>query len=148
MADLDTFTSLAEQDSLCVVTSTRPDGTTQASVVNAGVVPHPWELTPVVGYVVAGGALKLSNARVRPHTTVTVRVGFEWVTVEGRADVVGPDDPHDSVDAEALRLLLREIFTAAGGTHDDWDAFDRTMVDERRAAVLVAPHRIYGITRG
>ena len=147
MADLDTFAALVEHDSLCVVTSTRRDGTTQASVVNAGIVNHPWELTPVVGYVVAGGALKLRNARARPHTTVTARVAFEWVTVEGRADVVGPDDPHDAVDAEGLRLLLREIFTAAGGTHDDWEAFDRTMVEERRAAVLVAPHRIYGITR-
>ena len=35
----------------------------------------------------------------------------------------------------------------AGGTHDDWDAFDRAMADERRAVVLVTPHRIYGVTR-
>jgi hypothetical protein len=74
-------------------------------------------------------------------------VGFEWVTVEGRADVIGPDDPHEGVDAEALRLLLREIFTAAGGTHDDWDEYDRTMAEERRAAILIAPHRTYGVTR-
>ena len=35
-------------------------------------------------------------------------------------------------------------FSAAGGTHDDWDEFDRVMKDERRAAVLVAPERVYG----
>jgi hypothetical protein len=29
----------------------------------------------------------------------------------------------------------------AGGTHDDWDAYDRAMADERRAAVLTAPTR-------
>ena len=46
------------------------------------------------------------------------------------------------VDAERLRLLLREIFTAAGGTHDDWPTYDRTMAEERRVAVLVAPERI------
>jgi len=45
------------------------------------------------------------------------------------------------VDAERLRLLLREIFTAAGGTHDDWPTYDRTMADERRVAVLVTPAR-------
>ncbi|HWI02322.1 MAG TPA: hypothetical protein VNT52_00590, partial [Acidimicrobiales bacterium] len=28
-------------------------------------------------------------------------------------------------DGERLRLLLREIFTAAGGTHEDWDTYDR-----------------------
>jgi len=45
------------------------------------------------------------------------------------------------VDAERLRLLLREIFTAAGGTHDDWDTYDRVMAEERRTAVLVTPER-------
>jgi hypothetical protein len=39
--------------------------------------------------------------------------------------------------------LLQNIFRAAGGTHDDWDTYDRTMADERRAAVLLAPRRTY-----
>jgi PPOX class probable F420-dependent enzyme len=147
MADLDTFRALAEQDSLCVVTSTRADGTAQASVVNAGVLDHPVDRVPVVAYVAQGAALKVRNLRARPTATVTARVGFEWVTVEGRAELIGPDDPDPAVDAEALRLLLREVFTAAGGTHDDWDEYDRAMADERRAAVLVTPHRTYGITR-
>src|SRR5437879_2496933 len=56
----------------------------------------------------------------------------------------GPDDPLQGIDAERLRLLLREIFTAAGGTHDDWDEYDRVMATERRAAVLVQPERSYG----
>jgi hypothetical protein len=47
------------------------------------------------------------------------------------------------VDAERLRVLLREIFKAAGGRHDDWDTYDRTMAEERRAAVLIAAQRIY-----
>ena len=59
------------------------------------------------------------------------------------AQLIGPDDPHDGVDSERLRLLLREIFTAAGGTHDDWDAYDRVMREERRTAVLVTPTRVY-----
>jgi hypothetical protein len=63
--------------------------------------------------------------------------------VEGKAELIGPDDPHPDVDAERLRLLLREVFTAAGGTHDDWAAYDRTMRDERRTAVLVTPTRTY-----
>jgi hypothetical protein len=63
--------------------------------------------------------------------------------VEGPAEVIGPDDPHPLVDAERLRLLLREVFTAAGGEHDDWDAYDRTMLEQRGAAVFVMPSRIY-----
>jgi hypothetical protein len=48
------------------------------------------------------------------------------------------------IDAERLRTLLRDIFVAAGGTHDDWDEYDRVMADERRVAVLIEPRRVYG----
>jgi hypothetical protein len=37
---------------------------------------------------------------------------------------------------------LRAVFTAAGGTHDDWDEYDRVMAAERRTAVLIEPARI------
>jgi hypothetical protein len=42
-----------------------------------------------------------------------------------------------------LRLLLRDVFQAAGGTHDDYDTYDRVMAEERRAAVLITPRRVY-----
>ena len=71
-----------------------------------------------------------------------MRVGWQWITVEGTADVIGPD-PSDRFDAETLRSLLREVFSAAGGSHDDWDAYDRVMRDEGRLAVFVTPTRIY-----
>ena len=58
--------------------------------------------------------------------------------------LAGPDDPLDGVDDERRRLLLREIFTAAGVTHEDWDEYDRAMRDERRVAVLVEPDRVFG----
>ena len=67
-----------------------------------------------------------------------IRAGWQWVSVEGQASLVGPDDPEPGVDDERLRLLLREIFSAAGGTHEDWAEFDRTMKTERRTAVFVA----------
>jgi PPOX class probable F420-dependent enzyme len=127
---------------LAVVATARADGSIQSSVVNAGVLPHPIDGTEVVGFVTYGKA-KLANLRVRPQTTVTFRSGWQWATVEGRAELIGPDDPHPDVDAGALRLLLRQVFTAAGGTHDDWDAYDREMAEQRRAAVLITPTRIY-----
>jgi hypothetical protein len=40
-------------------------------------------------------------------------------------------------------LLRREVFTAAGGTHDDWAAYDEVMDSQRRAVVLIEPTRIY-----
>ena len=129
---------------VCAWCSTlRPDSTIQSSVVNAGVLDHPVTGKPVVGLVARGRSRKLANMRARPRTTVVVRAGWEWMAAEGPVDLAGPDDAFDDMDAERIRLLLREIFTACGGTHDDWDAYDRVMAQERRTAVLVTPERVY-----
>jgi len=137
------FARLIEGDhGLCVVSTLRADGTIQSSVTNAGVLPHPVTGAQVVGLVSVGGARRLANLRARPRASVVARAGWQWAAVEGPVELAGPDDPMPGVDAERLRLLLREIFTAAGGTHDDWDAYDRAMAEERRVAVLVTPARI------
>jgi PPOX class probable F420-dependent enzyme len=127
---------------LAVISTARADGTIQSSLVNAGVLADPANGQQVVGFVTYGPA-KLANLRARPQVTVTFRAGWEWAAVEGRARIIGPDDPAPGVDAEHLRLLRREVFTAAGGMHDDWDEYDRVMAAERRAVVLVVPTRIY-----
>jgi hypothetical protein len=74
---------------------------------------------------------------------VTWRAGWAWVTVEGTVELCGPDDPLGGVDAEGRRLLLREIYAAAGGAHADWAEYDRVVHAEGRAAVLITPRRIY-----
>ena len=142
MSDLAEFAQLIDaEQGLVVVSALRPDGTIQSSVVNAGVLPHPVTGAQVVGLVSRGDARRLAYLRARPRATVVVRAGWRWASAEGPAELCGPDDPMPGVDAERLRLLLREIFTAAGGTHDDWPGYDRVMAQERRAAVLVIPDR-------
>lgn len=142
--DLADVRSVAATDSyLAVVSTVRQDGTVQASVVNAGILAHPVSGLEIVGFVTYGPA-KLANLRARPQVTATFRAGWTWRTVEGTAEIAGPDDPLDGVDDDRLRLLRREIFAAAGGRHDDWDTYDRTMAEERRAAVLITPTRVYG----
>jgi PPOX class probable F420-dependent enzyme len=144
VADLADFAQLVTQDhGLSVVSTPRENGTIQASVVNAGVFEHPSTGVSTVAFVARGNARKLANLRARPHATIVVRAGWQWVAVEGSTELIGPDDPYDGIDAEALRLLLRGIFTAAGGTHDDWATYDRVMAEEHRTAVLIAPTRIY-----
>ena len=144
MADLARFQELVPLDhGLSVVVTRRADHTPHTTVVNAGVLPHPVTGRRVVAFVAGGGTRKLTNLRGDPTIAVVVRAGWQWTAVEGRAQLIGPDDPHREVDAERLRQLLREIFTAAGGTHDDWDSYDRTMREERRTAVLVEPTRVY-----
>lgn len=129
---------------LVAVSASRRDGTIASSVVNAGVLAHPVSGEAVVGMVIRGGTKKLDYWRERPYANVVLRGGWQWVAAEGRVDLIGPDDQEPSIDAERLRLLLREIFTAAGGTHDDFDTYDRVMREERRTAVLVHPDRVYG----
>jgi PPOX class probable F420-dependent enzyme len=144
MTDLKDFARLVARDhGLCVMSTLRPDSTIQSSLVNAGVLDHPVTGKPVVGLVARGQTRKLANLRARPRTTVVVRAGWEWVAVEGPVDLAGPDDRLGDLDAERIRLLLREIFTACGGTHDDWDTYDRVMAEERRTGVLVTPDRVY-----
>jgi hypothetical protein len=148
MTDLDSFAGLVARDhGLCVVSVLRPDSTISSSVVNAGVLPHPVTGSPVAGLVSQGGARRLAYLRGRPRATVTLRAGWEWASAEGPVQLIGPDDPADGVDAERLRVLLREVFTAAGGSHDDWDAYDAVMARERRTAVLITPERVYSNRR-
>jgi PPOX class probable F420-dependent enzyme len=140
---LDEVMELAGREQyLAVVATLRADSTIQSSLVNAGALDHPLTGQPVLAFVTYGAA-KLRNLRVRPQLGVTFRSSWSWATVEGNAELIGPDDPHPKVDAEQLRVLLRNVFTAAGGQHDDWDAYDRTMLEQRRTAVLVPPSRIY-----
>ena len=144
MTDLSGFSRLVPREhGLVTVSTARPDHTIQSTVVNAGVLDHPLTGVPVVGFVVRGGTRKLDYLRARPRATVTIRAGWEWATAEGAVELAGPDDPQPRVDADRLRRLLREIFTAAGGTHEDWDAYDQVMAAERRVAVLLSPDRVY-----
>jgi len=143
MTTLQEFVDVGRQDRfLAVVSTLRSDATIQSSVVNAGVLTHPFSGSDVVGFV-TNGKTKLANLRRRPQVSITIRSGWQWVTVEGRAELIGPDDVHPDIDAERLRLLLRAVFTAAGGAHDDWDAYDRTMAEDRRTVVLVSVLRLY-----
>ena len=144
MTDLADFTGLVARDhGLAVVSTLRPDATISSSVVNAGVLPHPTTGEWAVGFVSRGDARRLDYLRATRRVTVLLRAGWQWAAAEGPVQLCGPDDPLPGVDAEGLRLLLRAVFTAAGGTHEDWETYDRVMARERRTAVLMTPDRVY-----
>jgi PPOX class probable F420-dependent enzyme len=143
MTTLSEAAALASADNgLAVVATLRADQTIQCSLINAGVLPHPETGEPVLAFVTYG-RVKLANLRSRPQIAATFRDGWRWATVEGRAELAGPDDARPWLTDDGLRLLLREVFTAAGGTHDDWDEYDRVMAEQRRTVVLIAPTRVY-----
>jgi hypothetical protein len=145
MADLDLVRKLAPAEhGLATVSIARPDGTVHASVVNAGPIDDPVSGRPSIGFVALGGTRKLDLLRRRHNATITFRRGWEWVSVQGPVRLIGPDDPDPDFDAAGLRQLLRDVFIAATGTHDDWAEYDRVMAAERRCAVFVEATRILG----
>jgi PPOX class probable F420-dependent enzyme len=144
MTTLHDAAALAEAErGLAIVATVRADATVQASLVNVGLLTHPGSGASALGFVTYG-KVKLANLRARPALAVTFRDGWRWATVEGRAELAGPDDSRPWLTgAEQLRLLIREVYSAAGGDHDNWDEFDRVMAAERRTVVLVEPTRVY-----
>jgi PPOX class probable F420-dependent enzyme len=126
---------------LAVLVTRRPDGEPSTSVVNAGILRHPVTEGEVVAFVARGGTAKLANLRRHPRATLVFRAGWEWVAVTGPVELVGPDDDLPGLGAGAVPGLLRDVFHAAGGVHDDLDGYDRVMAAERRTAVLLRPER-------
>jgi PPOX class probable F420-dependent enzyme len=121
---------------LAIVSATRADGSVHSSLVNAGVIDHPAG-GPAIATVVRGDARKLTLWRARPNATASFSHRWQWVSVEGMVTIFGPDD----VAYEDLPGLLRTVFVAAGGSHDNWTEYDRVMAAERRAVVAISPTR-------
>ena len=143
MTGLDRVRELAGRESgLAVVFVSRSDGSGSASVVNAGVLDHPITFEPAVGFVARGGARKLAYLRARPRVTIVFRSDWEWVAVEGDAQLIGPQDSFAELEPGDVASLLRAVYAAAvGGTQADWAELDSVMAAEGQTAVLFRPYR-------
>ncbi len=120
-----------------VVTTFRRSGAAQMSIVSGG----PYKGT--MAFVVRGDTAKLANLRRDPRCSV-LTAADNWrgyVVVAGMATVQG----WDNTDPEELRIMLREVYMAAGGRHSDFEEYDWVMKAERRAAVMVSPDHVNGI---
>ena len=124
------------ENHLAVITTIGAWGRAQATVVGAA------PLDGKMAFVSRGRTVKVRNVRrggrcsvtvIRPETT-------RYVTVEGPATAHGWDDTGEP----EMLALLRSAYTAAGRPPERWDDFDRSMREERRTVVLVAPERVYG----
>lgn len=147
MANLSEVKELASSEQgLCVVATTRSDGSVHASIVNAGPLPDPasggeGQGDEVFAFVARGAARKVELIQSSGRASITFRRGWRWAGVEGPARIIDGTNTPAGIE---LPGLLRAIFAAAGGTHDDWDTFDRVMAEEQRVAVVVEPARVMG----
>ena len=120
-----------------VLTTFRRNGAAQMSIVTTGAY------SDGAAFTTTEDRAKLSNLKRDPRCSLLVSHESWWgyVVLEGRARVMSADN----TDAEVLRLALRDVYRAASGEeHPDWNEYDRAMVDDRRAAVVVVPEHIYG----
>ena len=138
----DVRAKLASETGLAEVVTLRRSGRPLVSVVNVGIVAHPATGADCVAFVSRGDAARIGHRERDPSITVAVRRGWQWVAVDGNVELAGPDHDHPAV--ADVPQLLRDVFVAAGGTHDNWDDYDRAMAEDRRCAVLITPTRIYG----
>ena len=117
MTTVEQFAQLAgREQGLVVISTVRSDGSVQSSLVNAGVMPHPISGQSSLAFVTYG-RVKLANLRLRPQLAATARAGWEWITIEGQAEIIGPDDPHDGVDSDRSgRCYARLSLPPAGRT--------------------------------
>jgi PPOX class probable F420-dependent enzyme len=143
--DLDNVRSLlGKEHGLAVLSTTQADGRILSSVVNCGVIEEPVSAELTVALVSGGHAARLNHIRRGSEVTLVVRRSWHWIGVTGPATLIGPNDPAPDIDTEQLRILLRSVFAAAGGEHDNLDEFDRVMAREQRTCVFVRPDRIIG----
>ena len=133
MPTLEDVAAMLKQQPYAVVSTIRSSGTVQSTLVNVGLYDDG------IGFTTVGQSNKEMNLKCNPACTVTVHDGPYWITVEGKARLYS----WDNTDPEMMRRLLRDLYVVAGGTHDDWDAYDRAIREERRAGVVVVPERIY-----
>lgn len=132
----------SENRSLAVIITAGDEQDPQVSVVNAAIINHPVTGDPAVAFVSRRGP-KLRNLRRHQRATLVFQAGWEWVATRGDIELSGPDDPHHGIDDDTQRQLLRTIYNAAGGSHSDFDQYDRAMLAERRCVVLLQPEHIW-----
>ncbi len=129
---------------LAIVSVGLPSGGVASSLVNAGVVDHPATGAPVVGFVVRGDSRKLVHLRRDPAPPSRGGPAGAGSRRAARSSWSARTTPGSASRPTTLAAHLRAVFAGAGGTHEDWDEFDRVMAAERRTAVLLQPARVYG----
>lgn len=121
-----------------VLTTLKRDGRPQLSNISYAV-----GTDDVIRISVTDGRAKTANLRRDPRASLHVTSDDFWSYAVVEADVeltpvaVAPDD--DTV--EQLVAYYRTVV----GEHDDWDAYRRAMVDDRRLLLMLTPTHAYGM---
>ncbi len=137
MALSDRVQRFVSENHNAVLTTFRADGAAQMSIVTVGAYGDG------AGFTTTEDRAKLINLRRNSRCSLLVSKSDWWgyVVLEGRATLLRRGES----DERELRDALRGIYRAASGEeHPNWEEYDQAMIDDKRAAVIVVPERVYG----
>lgn len=119
-----------------VLSTFRRNGAAQLSIVVVGAYGDG------AAFTTTEDRAKLLNLRRDPRCSLLVSQDSWWgfVVLEGTARILAADN----TDADELRQAFREVYRSISGEHPDWEEYDRAMVEDKRAVIVVVPDRIYG----
>ena len=134
----DNVRTFVSENHLSTLSTIRRNGAIQLSLVLAG--PY----GDGVAFSTPGDRAKYKNLLRDPKCSILISTS-DWfsgyVVIEGKALIM---DEHNT-DPAALLNALRDVYrVTAGSEHPDWDEYDRAMVDEHRAVIIVNPEHVYG----
>ena len=120
-----------------VLSTFRRDGAAQMSIVTVG------QYGDGAGFTTTEDRAKLHNLARNPRCSLLVSKPDWWgyIVLEGHARLLRRGESDETELRDALRGIYRG---ASGQEHPNWDEYDQVMIDDRRAAVIVVPERIYG----
>ena len=134
--DLDDLTPLLTLNQVASFTTYRRDGRPQMSLVAVG------RIGKALAFTTRQGSAKYANLMRDPRCAMMV-MSLDlraYAVLDGDAQVLGAH----SANTETVRLTLRDVYRAsAGKEHPDWDEYDAAMAEQKRAAVLLKPTRMY-----
>ena len=134
----DNVKNFLSENHQAVLTTFRRDGGAQMSIITVGAY------RDGAAFTTTDDRAKLRNLRRNPRCSLLVSHDNwrPYVVLEGQAQVLAADN----TDAEELKHALRDVYRSASGgkEHPNWDEYDLAMVEDKRAAVIVVPDRVYG----
>lgn len=137
--DLDRALQFAADRSKGVLLTIRSNGRPQASNII-------YTLADGVARVsVTEDRAKTVNLRRDPRASLHVASDDFWqyVVLEADAEL----SPVATEPGDATTRELRDVYRAISGEHDDWDDYDRAMVEQGRLVLRLRPSHAYGMLR-
>ncbi len=121
-----------------VMTSFRRNGMPQLSIVTV------YPRDGGVGVSITENRMKFKNLLRDPRCSLLVSHADWWsgfLVFEGTVELTHSGN----TDPEKLRLARRSIFSATTRRRSrDWDEYDRIANEDKRVAMLLRPHHVYG----